>query len=41
MAGIDVLQKRYCREYIDGTVECFQDDGFWYSTVRSLLFSPR
>lgn len=27
-----VLQKRYCVEYVDGTVECFRD-GFWYSEV--------
>ncbi|KAF2118265.1 hypothetical protein BDV96DRAFT_380911 [Lophiotrema nucula] len=24
------LQKRYCVEYVDGTVECFRD-GFWYT----------
>ena len=29
-----VLAKRYCAQYVDGTVECFRDrDGFWYSDV--------
>ncbi|KAH3948309.1 hypothetical protein HBI56_126510 [Parastagonospora nodorum] len=26
-----VLQKRYCIEYADRSVECFSDDGFWYT----------
>ncbi|PSN63445.1 hypothetical protein BS50DRAFT_577185 [Corynespora cassiicola Philippines] len=25
-----MLAKRYCVEYVDGTIECFRD-GFWYS----------
>ncbi|OAL56043.1 hypothetical protein IQ07DRAFT_639667 [Pyrenochaeta sp. DS3sAY3a] len=26
-----VLDKRYCVEYVDGTRECFREDGFWYT----------
>lgn len=29
---IMVLSKRYCVQYLDGTVECFRD-GFWYTDV--------
>lgn len=29
-----VLAKRYCVEYVDGTIECFRDGGFWYTEVR-------
>jgi hypothetical protein len=28
-----VLSKRYCVEYVDGTIECFRDGGFWYTEV--------
>lgn len=34
-----VLAKRYCVEYVDGTRECFREDGFWYSDVCS-SFAP-
>ena len=28
------LAKRYCVEYVDGTIECFRGDGgFWYTQV--------
>jgi hypothetical protein len=30
------LVKRYCVEYVDGTVECFRD-GFWYTDVSVCL----
>ncbi|KAF2736643.1 hypothetical protein EJ04DRAFT_510946 [Polyplosphaeria fusca] len=30
------LVKRYCVEYVDGTVECFRD-GFWYSDTGIIV----
>lgn len=32
-----VLAKRYCVEYVDGTRECFREDGFWYSDKGTIL----
>lgn len=31
-----VLTKRYCVEYVDGTVECFRE-GFWYSDAGIIV----
>ncbi|PVI03682.1 hypothetical protein DM02DRAFT_652280 [Periconia macrospinosa] len=31
-----VLSKRYCVEYVDGTIECFRD-GFWYSSTGIII----
>ncbi|KAF2187853.1 hypothetical protein K469DRAFT_569101 [Zopfia rhizophila CBS 207.26] len=31
-----VLSKRYCVEYVDGTVECFRD-GFWYTETGVIV----
>ncbi|KAJ4355280.1 hypothetical protein N0V95_003035 [Ascochyta clinopodiicola] len=32
-----VLAKRYCLEYVDGTIECFRDGGFWYTTKGQII----
>jgi hypothetical protein len=32
------LAKRYCIEYENGDVQCFRDDGFWYTDVRCLPY---
>ncbi|KAF1359378.1 hypothetical protein EJ07DRAFT_178394 [Lizonia empirigonia] len=29
--------KRYCIEYEDGTVECFRDEGFWYTQKGMII----
>ncbi|KAL5115309.1 hypothetical protein ACEQ8H_006822 [Pleosporales sp. CAS-2024a] len=35
-----VLQKRYCVEYFDGSIQCFRDDGFW-NTNYLISYSER
>ncbi|KAJ4382861.1 hypothetical protein N0V86_002086 [Didymella sp. IMI 355093] len=32
-----VLSKRYCVEYVDGTIECFRDGGFWYTEKGMII----
>ncbi|KZM22201.1 uncharacterized protein EKO05_0002124 [Ascochyta rabiei] len=31
------LAKRYCVEYVDGTIECFRDGGFWYTEKGQII----
>lgn len=32
-----VLTKRYCVEYVDGTIECFRENGFWYTEKGMII----
>ncbi|KAH6638307.1 hypothetical protein C7974DRAFT_391303 [Boeremia exigua] len=31
------VAKRYCLEYVNGTVECFRETGFWYTTHGQVI----